>query len=155
LIHDDVRAGRNRIVGDHFAMFIRNDDLRVQIFLMFDDDHGFLLGRLVHFLFHRHAFDDVVEFNLTGLLGENGHVIRIPLHEGFAFLDLAAVGHGNDRADDDGVVFRFATVIVQDGNGAVFVENDAVAVLERDDAEFVVTNLAVVLGLDLWNFEDL
>ena len=53
---------------------------------------AFLPGRFVDFLLHRDAFDHVVEFNLAGLLGENRHVVRIPLHEGLALLDLAAVG---------------------------------------------------------------
>ena len=61
----------------------------MQIFLVLDDDHGFLAGRLVHFLLHRHAFDDVVEFNLAGLFGKNRHVVRIPLDERVALLDLA------------------------------------------------------------------
>ena len=91
-LHDDVRAGRNRVVGaTGFALVVHDDDLRMQIFLVLDDDHGFLAGGLVDFLLHRHAFDDVVELHLAGLLGENRHVVRIPLHEGLALLDLAAV----------------------------------------------------------------
>ena len=62
---DDVRAGRNRVIGQDFLLLVHDDDLRMQIFLVFDDDHGFLAGRFVHFLFHRHAFDDVVEFNFA------------------------------------------------------------------------------------------
>ena len=113
-----------------FALVVADDDLRVQIFLVFDDDHGFLAGGLVHFLLHRDAFDDVVELHLAGLLGENRHVVRIPLHEGLALLDLAAVRHGDDRADDDVVAFQFAAVVGEDGDGAVLVQHDVVAVFE-------------------------
>ena len=154
-VDDDVRAGRNRIIRHDFALVVADDDLRVQIFLVVNDDHGFLAGRLVHFLFHRHAFDDVVEFHLAGFLGKNRHVVRIPLDERVALLDLRAVLEGNDRADDDGVVFQFAPVVAVDGNRAVFVEHDVVAVFQLHDAQFVVTDLAVVLGLDLRLLENL
>ena len=85
-VHNDVRAGRNRVAGDGFALVVTDDDLRMQIFFVVNDNHGFLLGRFVHFLFHRHAFDDVVELHMTRLLRENRHVIRIPLDEGFTLL---------------------------------------------------------------------
>ena len=50
-------------------------------------------GRFVDFALHGDARDHVAEFDLAGLLGQNRHVVRIPLHEGLALLDLAAVGH--------------------------------------------------------------
>ena len=65
-------------------------------------------GGFVHFLLHRHPFDDVVEFHLAGVFGKDGHVVRVPLDEGVALLDLGAFLEGNDRADDDGVIFQFA-----------------------------------------------
>ena len=68
-----------------------DDDLRVQILLVLDDHHGFLAGGLIHLLLHGHALDDVVELHLAGLLGKDRHVVRIPLDEGVALLDLAAV----------------------------------------------------------------
>ena len=129
-VHDDVRAGRNRIIRERLALVVDDDDLRMQIFLVFDDDHGFLAGGFVHFLLHRDAFDDVVEFHLARFLGENRDVVRIPLHEGLALLDLAAVLHGNDRTDHDVVAFEFAAVFGQDGDGTVLVQDDVVAVLE-------------------------
>ena len=56
-LHDDVRARGNRVARDRFVVVVHNDDLRVQILLVFDDDHGFLLGLLVHFLLHGDALD--------------------------------------------------------------------------------------------------
>ena len=109
-----MRAGRNRVIRHDLALVVADDDLRMQIFLVLDDDHCFLPGRLVHFLFHRHAFDDVVELHLAGLLGKNRHVIRIPLDECVALLDVRAILDGNDSADDDGVVFQFAPVVGED-----------------------------------------
>ena len=52
---------------------------------------------------------------LPALLGKNRNVVRIPLHEGLALLHLAAVGHGDDGADDDVVAFEFAAVFVMNG----------------------------------------
>ncbi len=107
------------------------------------------------FLLHGDAFDDVVELHRAGLLGENRHVVRIPLDEGLALLDLAAVLDGDDRADDDVVAFQFAAVVGEDGDRAVLVQDDVVAVLEFDEAQVVVADDAVVLGLDLRLLEDL
>src|ERR1019366_4866677 len=39
--------------------------------------------------------------------------------------------------------------VVENGNGTVLVQDDAVAVFEFDGTQFVVFDLAVVLGLDL------
>src|SRR6185437_6790808 len=50
---------------------------------------------------------------------------------------------------DDVVIFEFATIIGHDRNAAVFVQDDVVAVFELHNAQVVVTNGAVVLGLDL------
>ena len=71
------------------------------------------------------------------------------------FLILPPSLNGNDRADDDDVVFQFAAILAENGNGAVLVEHDVVAVLQLHDTQFVVTNHAVVLGLDLRNLEHL
>src|SRR5215831_4600743 len=79
-----------------FAMVVEDDDLRVQIFLVFDHDHRFLLGLFVEFLLHRNPFDDIVELHLAGFLGKNRHAVRIPLDERVALFDLAAVRNGDN-----------------------------------------------------------
>ncbi len=142
-------------MADRLAVVVEDDDLRMQIFLVLDDDHGFLAGGLVHFLLHRDAFDDVVELHLAGFLGENRHVVRIPLHEGLALLDLAAVRDGDDRADDDVVLLQFAAVVAEDGDGAVLVQHDVVAVLELRPGAVRCSERAVELGLDLRLLEHL
>ena len=108
-------------------MLVEDDDLRMQIFLVLDDDGADLLGRLVHLALHGDALDDVAEFDLAGLFREDRDVVRIPLHEGLALLHLAAVGDGDDRADDHGVAFEFAAVLGMDADGAVLVEDDVIA----------------------------
>src|SRR2546430_9089149 len=65
-------------------------------------------------------------------------LFRSPLHEGLAFLHLAAVGTGNDRADHDVVRFEFAAIFGQNGNRSIFVQHDVVAVLQLDEAQIVV-----------------
>src|SRR4029077_11110434 len=151
--HDDMRAGRNRVIGGGFTVVIEDDDLRVQILFVLDDDHGLLARGLVRFLLHGDPFDDVGKFHFAGFLGENRDIIRVPLNEGFTLFDLAAVFDGDHGADNDRVLFEFATVVGQDGDGAVFIEDDVVAVFEFDEAELVVTQDALVFGLDLWLLE--
>ena len=58
----------------------------MQIFLVLDDDGAHQAGRFVDLPLDRDARDHVAEFDLAGLLGENRHVVRIPLHEGLALL---------------------------------------------------------------------
>src|SRR5262245_22538201 len=131
------------------AFFVEDDDLRVQIFFVLDDDHSFLAGGLVSFLLHRDALDDVMELHLAGLFGKNGHAVRVPLDEGFALLDLAAVLYGDNGADDDVMLFEFAAILADDGNGGVFVEDNVVAVFELDAAEvFAVAEGTIISGLD-------
>src|SRR5205814_2450519 len=123
------------------------------VFFVFDDNHGFLAGGFIDFLLHGDSLDDIVEFHLAGLFRKNGHVVRVPLDERFALLDLLAVRNRNDRTDNDVVNFQFAAILRQNRNGAVFVENDVVAVFEFDEAQFVVTDHAVLPGFDLRLFE--
>ncbi len=136
-------------------MVVQNDDLRMEIFLVLDDDGADLLGRFVHLALHGDAFDDVAEFDLAGLFRENRDVVRIPLHEGFALFHVASIRHGDDRPDDHGVAFEFASILGVNGDGAVLVEDDVIVVEGLDGAQVGVLDRAVVLGLDLRLFEDL
>src|ERR1017187_6279459 len=97
----DVRARRNRVVGQGLALIIVDDNLRVQIFLMLDDDHGLLARGFVGFLLHGDTFDNVEELHLAGFLGKDRHVVRVPLDEDVALLNLGPIRDGNHRPDDD------------------------------------------------------
>src|SRR6266849_6160794 len=145
----DVGAGGDGIIGGRLALVGGDDDLGVQILLVLDDDHGFLGGGFIDFLLHGHAFNDVVEPDLAGFLGEDWHVVGVPLDEGFGLLDVAAVGHLDDRADDEVVQFEFAAVLAENGDGTVFVQDDGIAVFQLDQAQIVVANGALVFGFDL------
>ena len=136
------------ITREHFVLVVHDDDLRVQIFLVLDDDRAHQAGRFVDVAFHRDARDHVAEFDLAGFVGENRDVVGIPLHEGFALLDLGAVGFGDDRADDDVVALEFAAFFVVHADRAVLVQHDPVAVERLDSAQIVELHRAIVLRLD-------
>ena len=71
------------------------------------------------------------------------------------FFTLAAVRHGDDRADDHGVAFQLAAVVGVDADGAVLVEDDVIAVERLDGAEVGVLHRTLVARLDLRLLEDL
>src|SRR6185295_15833132 len=77
LDYHDVRTGRNWIIRSRFVMLIENDDLRMEVLFMLDDDDGFLTGELVDFFLHRDTFNDVVEAHGARLFGDDGNVVRI------------------------------------------------------------------------------
>ena len=150
LLHDDMRPGRDRIVRDRFTLAVGHDDLRMQIFLVVDDHQRQLAGGFVHLLLDGHTLDDVVEFDRTRFLGDNRHVIRIPLDEHFALLDLAAVRNRDHGADDDIVAFQFvAGFFVNDEHHAVLVEDDIVAILQFHLAEVLILQHTRVASLNL------
>src|SRR5947207_2603680 len=149
----DVSGRGNGVVGHDFALFVGDDDLGMEVLLVLDDDHGLLAGGFIGLFLHRHALDDVVESDAPGFLRKNRDVVRVPLHEGVAPLDLAAVGDGDDRADHDVVSLQFASIVGQDGQRTVLVQHDVVSIFEFDQAEVVVANRAVEFRFDLRLFE--
>ena len=91
-----MSSSRNRVTGENlFGLVVDNDDLWVEIFLVFDDDRSLEASSVIDFGFHRDAWNHVAEFNFASLLGENWHIVRIPLDEGFAFFDMSAVSDRN------------------------------------------------------------
>ena len=68
----------------------------MQILFVIDDNERFLAGCLVVFVLHGHSIDDVVKFNLTRFLGDDRHVIGIPLGKYLSLFDLASVGNTDD-----------------------------------------------------------
>ena len=90
-LDDDVRARRNRVAGENFLLVADDDDLRMQVFLVLDDDRAHHAGRFVDVAFDGDARDHVAEFDLARLFGQNRNVVRIPLHEGLALLHARPV----------------------------------------------------------------
>ena len=144
----DMSAGGNRIAGEDFLLFADDDDLRMQVLLVLDDNRSHDAGRFVDFLADRHALDHVAELDPSRLFRDDRHVVGIPLDEGFPLLDSAAIGDGNHRADHDVVALEFASIPGMDADRAVLVEHDEVVLGAFDDLEVVETHDALVLRLD-------
>ena len=90
-------------------------------------------GDFVDFLVHRDAFEDVLEANLPGFLGEDRERIRIPLDEHLALLDRLAFLHLQARAVDDRVALAIAALRVLHDERTAAVHDDEVAVLRLHD----------------------
>jgi hypothetical protein len=82
-----VRASGDRVTGEQFLLLTHDDNLRMQILLMLDNHGAHETGRLINVALNRHTGDHVAEFDLATLIGENWHVIGIPLHEGLTFFN--------------------------------------------------------------------
>ncbi len=130
------------------GLLVDDDNLRVQVFLVLDDDRALHAGLGIELLLDGHARDHVAELHLARLLGENRDIVRIPLHEGFALLDMPAVGDRDGRTDHDLVALDFAAVFAMDGDGTVLVEHDPLVLGGMHRLEVVITDFAIVLGLD-------
>ena len=90
--NNDVRAGRDRIVRQHFLFLGHDDDLRMQIFLVLDNDRSHQAGGFIDIALDRDSRDHIAKFNLAGFISQNRHVVRIPLHESFSLLHAGSVG---------------------------------------------------------------
>src|SRR5581483_8810051 len=146
--HHDMGAGRDGIAGQHFLFVVHNDDLRMQIFLMLDDHCAHQPGRFVHLAFDGDSGNHVAEFDLAAVFGENGDVVRIPLDEGFAFLDRSAIVLGNHGTDDDVVTLQLPAFLVVHAYRAVFVQHDPTAIQRLHCSQIIEPDRAVVFGFD-------
>ena len=150
-----MRSRWNRVAREHFLFLPDHDDLRMQIFLVLYDDGAHEAGGFVDVALDGHARDHVAELDLTGLVGQNRNVVRIPLHERLAFLHLGAIRLRNDGADDDVVAIEFAAFGVVHADRAVLVQDDPAAVEGLHRPEIVELERAIVLRLDDRLFESL
>jgi len=119
-------SGRDAVRRHHRARLVHDGDLRVQVFLVLDDDRADELGGLVGLALHGHPLEDVLELHASGLLGQDGNVVRIPLHKALALLDLAAFGHRDHGADHHRVTLQLAAVLGVDADESVLVQHDVV-----------------------------
>ena len=94
----------------------------------------------------RHPFDDVLEADSAGFLGEDRERIRIPLDEHLAGLDLLAVLHLQPRAIHDVVALAVAALLIFDDERAVTVHDDQLAafLVRLDDDQALVVDRAGV-----------
>jgi hypothetical protein len=92
ILHGQVSAGWNGVAGQHLVRLrIGDDDLRVQVFLVLNDDDFLVAGGFVGFLGEGDARDHVAELDLTGFLSDDRDVIGIPGDELLTLLHLAAI----------------------------------------------------------------
>ena len=124
----DLRADGNRISRERLVLRVADFDLRIEIFLVLDDDGRDAARRFVEFALHGDAGDHVLECERAALFGENRNVVRIPLREDGALLDLLAVADVEEGTDHDVVGFEFLILGVEDLDRAGLVEDDAGAV---------------------------
>jgi len=149
-----VGAGWNAVAGEHGTGFgIFDDDRRVEVFLVGNDDESFDAGFLVDFAAEGDAVDEVFEFHAAGAFGQNRHVVWIPGGDLIAFLDGGAIGLGDVGADDEFVLFQFEAFFVEDGEGAVFVQHDPAAFGRLDGADVVVPEDPLIFEDDAGLFE--
>ena len=67
----------------------------MQVFLVLDDHGAHEAGCFIDFAFNCHSGNHVAEFDLSAFVGEDRHIVWIPLHKRFALLHRRAVLLGN------------------------------------------------------------
>src|SRR6185312_11487901 len=69
-LDNDVRASRDGVARGYFAVVAHDDNLRMQVFLVLDDDRAHEAGRFVDFALDRYARNHVAEFDFTAAIGQ-------------------------------------------------------------------------------------
>ena len=88
LLHDDVRPPESGSWRGFASLVVHNDDLRMQVFLVLDDDHGFLLP-VVSSTSCFIVTPSMMSTNFTDqAFGDESERCMIPDDEGFTLLDL-------------------------------------------------------------------
>ena len=111
-------------------------------------------GGLVEFGLDGDAFLEVLLDDDAGVVGDDGDGVGVPGGDAVALVDFAVVLDGEGGAHLDGVGFELVAFLVGDGDGAVFVEDDELALLVADDAEVAVAEEAFALDDDLGGLGD-
>ncbi len=155
LFDNHVRARWNRIAGQHFFLVADNDDLRMQIFFVLDDDGAHQAGRFIDIALDRNARDHVAEFDLAALVGQNRHVVRVPLHERLAFFHMRAVVLRNHRTDNHVITLELAAFCVVHADGAIFAQDNPAAIERLNRSQIVEAHRAVILRFNDRLFESL
>jgi hypothetical protein len=129
---DDLDAGLGGQVVEveELARLVLDDDLRVLLAGVLDDDELIGAALLGGLLAHGLADLDVLELHDAGLLGEDGDAVGVPLDEHLALANLGAGGDLEGGAVGDLVLLQLASLVVEAGDVAVALEDgqDASAV---------------------------
>ena len=122
--HFDAALGREVVEIENVAVLVLDQDLRVHLAGMLDDDHFVLLGSLRGLHANRLADFDVPETDNARFLGQDRREVRIPLDQCLPLLDGVAVGEVDDAAIGHLVLLEFASTLIQDGAFALSLEGD-------------------------------
>ena len=109
------------VIRHHLALAINYRDLRMQVLLVIDNHHGILPGGQIHLLLHGHALNDIVETNFAGLLGQNRHIVGIPLNKCLALLHLATIRHGNHRSNRHIIILHLVVLGIKNGHRTILI----------------------------------
>ena len=82
LVDGDLRADGNRIGRERLVLRVADFDLRIEIFLVLDDDGGDAARRFVEFALHGDTGDHVLEVQRAALFGEHRECCRDPTARG-------------------------------------------------------------------------
>ena len=91
---------------------------------MFNDHGSHDTCFVINFLTDGNAANHVAEFNSTGFLGNDRHIVGIPLHKRFALLDRATIRNGNHRSDHHGIAFELPAIFSVDSYRSVLGQHD-------------------------------
>ncbi len=148
----DVGLLGQRVNRGTLAVLVLDDDLRVQLALVLDDDLARDARLRVLLELHRLALEDILEADDAADLGEDRIVVRVPLDEHRARHDFLTVLDAQDRADLDRVAVagvRVGEHLVHHHDLALALQDNALAVLLLDELEVGEADDAAALGLDL------
>src|SRR5271157_5513006 len=136
------------LVIEGLALGVLDHDLRVQVALVLDDGASDVAGG-VGLDLHGLTLDHVVETHLAADLGEDRDVVRIPLAEHLAAVDLLAVVDDHRRPVGHVVLLELAPLGIEDLDFPVARQGDLLALVVGHDVDADELHFAVALRLDI------
>src|SRR5258708_15855404 len=91
VLNHDVCTGRNCVTRDFLFAIIQDDDLRMQIFLVLNNNRPHDAGRFVDLSLNGNTRNHVAKFDSTGFLCQDRNIVRIPFDKRLTLLHLSAV----------------------------------------------------------------
>ncbi len=153
--HHQVRMHRHVILPGDFcrrvALRIHGPDFHRRLLLLvrrIHDDQPRESGDLVDFLMDGHAFDDVLESDLAGFLGQNRERVRIPFDQHLTLLDLLPVFHAQTGAVHDRIALAVTPFLVLHDQRSGAIHDDESTVLGLDDLQPLQSRGPGVLRLE-------
>ena len=122
----DVGPLGDRVEGEVVPLVVFEDELRMQVALVLDDLLPGQAAARIAFDAQRLALDQVLEANLALEFREDRHVVRIPLTQRGARVDVVpVVDVASHRTDGDHVAVELPIALVEDLDLTVAVQGDS------------------------------